>query len=115
MRVPRRDLAGFRNWRLKMRRLLLATLGLAALCACASTSTRIAIQSRDWVGMFGQPKFEVQPGDELEVLYSKPCRRNRVETCWAVRNVRTGESGMMSERHAKAVHRVYKAPKGKSE
>jgi hypothetical protein len=98
-----------------MRRVSLVTLGLVVFCACASTSTRIAIQSRDWVGMFGQAEFEVQPGDELEVLYSKPCRGNRSETCWNVRNVKTGETGMMSKRHAKAVHRVYKASKAKSE
>jgi len=63
--------------------------------------------------MYGQPKFEVGPGDELEVLYSKPCRRNNRETCWAVRNVRTGETGFVNKRLMMAAHRVYKAPKDK--
>jgi hypothetical protein len=94
--------------------MVLALMGLALLSACASSTTRIAIQSRDWISMGGQPKFEVGPGDELEVLYSKPCR-GVFGTCWCVRNLKTGETGFVSQEHAEKVHRVYKTPKVKSQ
>ena len=98
---------------MKMKGILLALIGLALFVGCASGTTRIAIQSRDWVGMYGQPKFEVGPGDELEVLYSKPCRRDPLEVCWGVRNIRTGETGIVSKRHVMAAHRVYETPRTK--
>ena len=96
-----------------MRRMAVAFASLSLLVACASSTTRIAIQSRDWVAEYGRPKFEVGPGDELEVLYSQPCRGAASETCWAVRNVKTGETGFVTKRHATAVHRLYKVPKAK--
>jgi hypothetical protein len=97
-----------------VKRLVWTLAGLGLLSACASSTTRIAIQSRDLIYVNGRPKFEVFPGDELEVLYSQPCRGSAAETCWAVRNVKTGATGFTSKKHATMMHRVYAVPKGAS-
>jgi peroxiredoxin len=89
--------------------LLMCSLTLAG-CATSTSTTFIAIQAPDEVREFGKLRFQVVPGDELEVLRSQPCRGGH-GTCWAVRNVSTNETGFVSEDRVRALHRVYLAPK----
>ena len=94
---------------------LLVVISVVFLCtisACAPTTTYINIQYPDKVYQGGKFLYAVNPGDELEVMYTKTCPDGRNE-CWAVRNVKTNETGYVLARHMKGVHKVYKAPKSK--
>lgn len=57
--------------------------------------TFIEIKKPDQVYEFGEPKYEVSPGDILEVKSIKRCRSGK-GVCWEVRNVKTGELGYVS-------------------
>ncbi len=89
--------------------LLICSLTLAG-CVTSTRTTFIAIQAPDEVREFGRPKFPVAPGDELEVLWSQPCGGCE-GTCWAVRSVRTNQTGFVQETVMRARHRVYEDPK----
>ncbi len=94
-----------------MRRPLSLLLPLVVLMGCATKTTYIAIVQPDGVGEFGRPKFAVQPGDQLEVLGRKTCRRGAGE-CWEVRDVKTGQTGFVVAARMRDLHRVYRVPKG---
>lgn len=68
--------------------------------------TYIEIQQTDNVYKEGKLSFTVTAGDTLEVLQIKPCRSDG-ETCWAVRNVKTGKFGYVKADRMRSAHRVY--------
>ena len=69
--------------------------------------TFIEIKEPDQVHEFGELKYEVSPGDILEVKRIKRCRSGR-GICWEVRNVKTGELGYVSAERMEKMHHVYK-------
>jgi len=54
----------------------------------------------------GKPKFEVKPGDILEVTHTQTCISGS-GICWEVKNTRTGEWGFVSAEIMKRRHHVY--------
>lgn len=68
--------------------------------------TYIEILQPDKVYKGGKLSFTVTAGDTLEVLQTKTCRTGG-ETCWAVRNVKTGKFGYVKADRMRSVHRVY--------
>ena len=76
------------------------------LISCATQVTYIEIKEDDLVYEFGEPKFEVNPGDKLEILNSKICRGGS-GICYKVKKVQTGEIGYVTKKRMEARHRVY--------
>jgi len=66
----------------------------------------IEIKESDAVYEYGLEKYEVWPGDKLEIIGSKTCRSGR-GLCWKVRNVKTGEIGYVRADRMKKTHHVY--------
>jgi len=83
---------------------------LCTISACAPTTTYISIQYPDKIYERGKLLYQVNPGDQLEVMYTKTCPDGHNE-CWAVRNVKTNQIGYVFAKHMKGLHKVYKAPK----
>lgn len=68
--------------------------------------TFIEIKEPDRVDEFGELKYEVSPGDILEVMDTKTCRSGS-GICWKVRNIKTGELGYVFAERMKKRHHVY--------
>ena len=66
----------------------------------------IKIQVSDIVGSGGKVKFEVIPGDVLEIIRKKPCLGG-MGICWEVKNLKTGETGFVPAKRMKNRHYVY--------
>ena len=81
-----------------------------AFAAYATTNkTFIEIKETEQVWEFGKLKYEVSPGDILEVIETKTCRSGS-GTCWKVRNIKTGEVGYVFTERMKKRHHVYESP-----
>ena len=91
------------------------TVGCLFILGCATTqkTTIVEIKYPDKVFEYGKFKYEVNPGDELEVMYTKTCRGGYGE-CWVIRNVKTNELGVVSANRMKKLHKVYKVAKTNS-
>ena len=96
-----------------MKRLLIFCLmilfllpGLAMLSSCAASNNFIIIKQPDVVYGYGNEIFEVDPDDVLEILEIRPCR-DRIEICWKVKKVRTGETGYVEAERMYKWHEVY--------
>jgi hypothetical protein len=74
-----------------------------------TNKTFIEIKEPDQVREFGELKYEVSPGDILEVIATKRCRSGS-GICWKVRNIKTGELGYVFAERIKKRHRVYEKP-----
>jgi hypothetical protein len=74
-----------------------------------TNKTFIEIKEPDQVREFGEPKYDVSPGDILEVIHTKTCRSGS-GICWKVRNIKTGELGYVFAERMKKRHRVYERP-----
>jgi hypothetical protein len=72
-----------------------------------TNKTFIEIKEPDQVREFGEPKYDVSPGDILEVIQTKTCRSGS-GICWKVRNIKTGELGYVFAERMRKRHRVYK-------
>ncbi len=72
----------------------------------ASGKKYIKIFAPDSVFSGGKVKFNVIPGDTLEVIRIKPCLDGKKE-CWVVRNVKTGETGVVAANRMKYRQHVY--------
>ncbi len=92
-----------------MRRAALLLLPLLLLGACAAKSTYITIVQTDTVYENGRPKFQVHPGEMLQILGEETCPRGS-GTCWVVRSVKTDEVGFVSVEVMRARHRIEKRP-----
>lgn len=68
--------------------------------------TYIKIISPDYVYEYDKVKYEVYPGEVLEVLKRERCRGG-IGECWNVRHVKTGEIGYVFEDKARKRHFVY--------
>jgi hypothetical protein len=68
--------------------------------------TFIEIKEPDRVYEFGELKYEVSPGDILELMDTKTCRSGS-GICWKVRNIKTGELGYVFAERMKKRHHVY--------
>ena len=68
--------------------------------------TYIKIQVSQGVRLGGKLQFEAKPGDVLEVIRSQTCRSGRGE-CWVVKNIKTGETGIVRAALMKNRHYVF--------
>ena len=95
---------------------LVITVGCFFISGCATTQTTtfVEIKYPDKIFEYGKFKYEVSPGDELEVMYTKTCRGGYGE-CWVIRNVKTNELGVVSANRMNKLHKVYKKPKVKEQ
>ena len=82
---PSRDHTARARMEVQMKRFV-ALLPILVLAGCAAKTTYVTIVQPDVVHEGGRPKFAVQPGDALEVLYDKTCLGGQ-GNCWAVRQV----------------------------
>ncbi len=89
--------------------------GLGATPALSALEKYIEILQPETIREGGRPKFTVQPGDELEILYAKPCICLNVRrVCWAVRDLLTGQTGFVQADLMRSQHRVSASRKGAS-
>ncbi len=66
----------------------------------------IKIEVPDSVFSGGKVKFNLIPGDILEVIRKKLCLDGKGE-CWEVKNIKTGETGFVNAERMKNRHYVY--------
>lgn len=86
--------------------LIIAGIALSTMITCSTSRRYIEIKSSDAVFDYGTVKYEVWPGDKLEILAAKTCRGGK-GLCWRVRNIKTGEIGIVSADRMKKYHHVY--------
>jgi hypothetical protein len=93
----------------KSNSLLLFLMVVFLIIGCSTTSTPkrfIEIKESDVIHEYGKPKYEVWPGDKLEIIDIKRCRSGR-GLCWKVKKLETGEIGYVSADRFKEIHHVY--------
>jgi len=66
----------------------------------------IKIEEPDSVFAGGKVKYNLIPGDFLEVIRKKTCLGGKGE-CWEVKNIKTGETGFVNAERMKNRHYVY--------
>jgi hypothetical protein len=85
---------------------IIVGIALSSMIACSTSKRYIEIRESDVVYAYGQVKYEVWPGDKLEIVRSHTCRGGR-GLCWDVRNIKTGEIGSVKADRMKEIHHVY--------
>jgi len=85
---------------------LLAAVLLAMVTSCATSKKYITIKEPDVVSEHGKGKFEVYPGDTLEIIEIKTCLGGS-GICWKVKNIETGEYGYVRAKRMNERHEVY--------
>lgn len=73
----------------------------------SAEKTYIRIEKKEQIFEGGQLKFEVAPGDILEVVRVRTCRTG-YGICWQVRNIKTGEIGFRNAGLMKRRHTIFK-------
>jgi hypothetical protein len=79
---------------------------LSLLISCAVQTRYIEVKEGDIIYEYGDPKFEVWPGDKLKIITSKVCRGG-IGVCYKVKKVDTGEIGYVTAKRMKERHRIY--------
>lgn len=69
----------------------------------------IEILENDTIWEFGKAKFEVKPGDRLEIQKEKICRGGK-GICYKVKNLKTDEIGYVFAERMKERHKIYSKP-----
>lgn len=90
----------------KMLSLMVVTIMISTICSCASSKKYITITEPDEIYEYEKYKFDVQPGDILELLEIRTCR-DGIEICWKVRKMETGEVGYAKAERMKSIHEIY--------
>ena len=85
---------------------VVATIMVVMICSCATSKKYITITEPDEIYEYEKYKFDVQPGDILEILEIRTCR-NGIEICWKVKKMETGEVGEVKAERMKTMHEVY--------
>ena len=86
--------------------LIIAGIALISMMSCSTSRRYIEIKRSDAVFEYGKVKYEVWPGDKLEIVAAKTCKGGK-GLCWRVRNIKTGEIGIVSADRMKENHHVY--------
>jgi hypothetical protein len=86
--------------------LIVVGIALSSIITCSTSRRYIEIQGSDAVFEYGKVKYEVWPGDKLEIVAAQTCRGGK-GLCWRVRNIKTGETGYVSADKMKENHHVY--------
>jgi hypothetical protein len=85
---------------------IMLLITIITVSSCSRSTRYIKIQEPDVVYEYGKGKYEVWPGDLLEIRAIKTCRGGS-GICWKVRNVKTGEIGYVNAVRMKERHHVY--------
>jgi hypothetical protein len=86
--------------------LIIVGIALSSIITCSTTKKYIEIKGSDVVYEDSEKvKYEVLPGDKLEILSAENCRDGK-GLCWKVRNVKTDEIGYVSADKMKVKHNV---------
>lgn len=87
--------------------LIIVAIALSSIITCSTIKEYVEIKGSDVVYEDSEEvKYEVFPGDKLEILAAQNCRDGK-GLCWKVRNVKTGEIGYVSADKMKENHHVF--------
>ena len=90
----------------KVLSLVVVIIMISTICSCANNKKYITITEPDEIYEYEKYKFDVQPGDILELLEIRSCR-DGIEICWKVRKMETGEVGYVKGERMKTIHKIY--------
>ncbi len=90
----------------KILSVIVVTIMVLMICSCTNSKKYITIMEPDEIYEYEKYKFDVQPGDILEILEIRTSR-DGIEICWKVRNMETGEVGTVRAERMKERHEIH--------
>ena len=90
----------------KVLSIIVVTIMISTICSCVTSKKYITITEPDEIYEYEKYKFDVQPGDILEILEIRTSR-DGIEISWKVRKMETGEVGYIEAERMKTTHEIY--------